>query len=632
MMNISRNLSVVSRKDNKSTEKLSTGYRINRAADDAAGLTISEKMRSQIRGLDKASENAQTGISLIQTAEGALEEVQSMVHRIKELSVKAANGTNTRGDTEAIQMEVDELIEEIDRVASSTEFNTLNLLDGSLGGGNAFGMRRDKSILNVAGESGALTGTTFAFSTSQVPSGGNTTVGYEKLADDLETQIVPQIVNNILNKYSAFSSLNGSTIGMGLRLYRQSSNTLAYVSAGYQEGGTGGVDGSKEYQLGVNLNHLQFQPNGDLTANSREELEATIAHEMIHAFMAESTTNGMMGSDPFPLWFVEGMAQTASGPGEWTSPLSSVSSDSAISNFLSKIGPGYGKGDAVANYGTGYLANMYMGYMAGSGATLESRVTDGLNKIMTTIKGGTSLNDAIVQHTKYNGLADFSNNLRNDHDAFDFVRDLLGATGAGRGGLITGDLTDTDLANNGNLAGINVFKLDKNHEKIKNIYSGGNVILSGGGANSTQPPPGTSSSHGLRGGDLGELILQVGAKAGQTLKISIAGSDSDHLGLRNLSVTTQESAGWAMESCDKALERISENRSRMGASQNRLEHIIKNLDNTMENTQAAESLIRDVDIAKEMVSHSSNNIIMQLTQSLLAQANQSSQNVLSILS
>ncbi len=130
-MNANRQLGVTTSAQAKATEKLSSGYKINRAADDAAGLTISEKMRSQIRGLTQASSNAQDGVSCVQTAEGALTEVHSMLQRMNELAVKAANGTNTTADREAIQLEVEALVSEIQRVKQSTEFNTLSLLDGT---------------------------------------------------------------------------------------------------------------------------------------------------------------------------------------------------------------------------------------------------------------------------------------------------------------------------------------------------------------------------------------------------------------------------------------------------------------------------------------------------------------------
>ena len=135
-MNTNRQLGVTSSAQAKSTEKLSSGYRINRAGDDAAGLTISEKMRSQIKGLNKASANAQDGISLIQTAEGALNESHSILQRMNELATQAANDTNTSTDRNALQAELDQLTSEINRIQLTTQFNSMNLLDGSFTGKN----------------------------------------------------------------------------------------------------------------------------------------------------------------------------------------------------------------------------------------------------------------------------------------------------------------------------------------------------------------------------------------------------------------------------------------------------------------------------------------------------------------
>ena len=130
-MNANRMLSVTTGQQAKSTEKLSSGFRVNKAADDAAGLAISEKMRSQVRGLDRASMNAQDGISLVQTAEGALNEAHAILQRMNELATQAANDTNTSTDRSQIKLEIDQLASEIDRISSTTQFNTMNLLDGS---------------------------------------------------------------------------------------------------------------------------------------------------------------------------------------------------------------------------------------------------------------------------------------------------------------------------------------------------------------------------------------------------------------------------------------------------------------------------------------------------------------------
>ena len=162
-MNTSRQLNGVTGALSKSTEKLSSGYKINRAGDDAAGLSISEKMRSQIRGLNKASSNAQDGISLIQVAEGALNETHSILQRMNELATQAANDTNTSKDRTAIQQEVDQLTSEINRIRSTTQFNTMNLLDGSFTGknlqvGSLSGQKIDIAISNMNASSLGVSG------------------------------------------------------------------------------------------------------------------------------------------------------------------------------------------------------------------------------------------------------------------------------------------------------------------------------------------------------------------------------------------------------------------------------------------------------------------------------------------
>lgn len=152
--NTNRQLGITTSAQAKSTEKLSSGYKINRAADDAAGLSISEKMRSQIRGLNKASSNAQDGVSLVQTAEGALNETHSILQRMNELATQAANGTNTSVDRSAIRAELDQLTSEINRIQSTTQFNTMNLLDGTFSG------EKNQMKLQV----GALSGQSIDFS------------------------------------------------------------------------------------------------------------------------------------------------------------------------------------------------------------------------------------------------------------------------------------------------------------------------------------------------------------------------------------------------------------------------------------------------------------------------------------
>ncbi len=157
--NANRQLGITTSSQAKATEKLSSGYKINRAADDAAGLTISEKMRSQIRGLTQASSNAQDGVSCVQTAEGALNEVEDMLQRMNELAVKSKNGTNTTEDRNAIQSEVNNLVSEIDRVKDSTEFNTQKLLDGTFSAGKSLQVgAHSNNTINISIASMGATG------------------------------------------------------------------------------------------------------------------------------------------------------------------------------------------------------------------------------------------------------------------------------------------------------------------------------------------------------------------------------------------------------------------------------------------------------------------------------------------
>ncbi len=340
----------------KSTKKLASGYRINCAADDAAGLTISEKMRSQIRGLNRASGNAQDGISLIQTAEGALAESQSILQRIRELAVQGANDTNTDSDRAAIQKEIDQLISQIDQIADTTQFNTMNLLDGTWasGEGNPF---KKALVYEVSGSDGgngqlfsieALNGRKEGeavslqevfeaegkgpniiyqviedeFATTQTSAGSATASGNASLKDTLKTEIVPQAVNALINTFgNTFGYLSSSSIGIGLKLSNDSSSSvLASVGVGYSYySDKTMVSDMLTYSLNVNLAHVKTDASGNLTQDSRRALETTIVHEMMHAMMDEALTSGMVGvsngkldpSNRFPGWFVEGMAQAA---------------------------------------------------------------------------------------------------------------------------------------------------------------------------------------------------------------------------------------------------------------------------------------------------------------------------------
>lgn len=187
--NTNRQLGIITNEQSKSTEKLSSGYRINRAGDDAAGLSISEKMRSQIRGLDKASSNAQDGISLIQVAEGALNETHSILQRMNELATQAANDTNTTTDRTAIQKEINALTSEISRISSTTQFNTMNLLDGKFSGKNLqIGALNGQKIRITIGAMNASSIGVKDLNVTTFSNAGNAMSNIQKAIDKVSTQ------------------------------------------------------------------------------------------------------------------------------------------------------------------------------------------------------------------------------------------------------------------------------------------------------------------------------------------------------------------------------------------------------------------------------------------------------------
>ena len=456
-MNANRMLNITTGAQSKSTEKLSSGYRINRAADDAAGLTISEKMRKQIRGLDQASTNAQDGVSSVQTAEGALTEVHSMLQRMNELAVQAANGTNSKeSDRQAIQDEIDQLTTEIDRVAETTKFNEIYLLKGDSNGGtkNVFMKGHD------AGLKGTLT---------------DSAKSATFVMDDLKAGDKVTIAGK---EYSI-----GSTVADAKASY-----------AGAAAGEKVTIDGT-EYTV--------------VDANGTEDTGAN--------------------------------------------KLKVTSIDAKV------------KDGSVVSYKTSKLTVM-----------TDAKKADGTNGTDGIDDDDSSVISKDVAETKITAELTAANNI----------------------GTVDNAATVAKTAANGKTT----YTITKGYATVADTLS---------------------------------FNLHVGADADMTNKITvdIDTMNSANLGIKGLNVTdaTGTAATYAVDAISDAIAKVSSQRSALGAVQNRLEHTIDNLDNIVENTTTAESRIRDTDMAEEMVEYSKNNILAQAGQSMLAQANQSTQGVLSLL-
>ena len=402
-LNAHRNMGVNNTASGKSMEKLSSGLRINRAGDDAAGLAISEKMRGQIRGLEQSSRNASDGISLIQTAEGALNETTNILQRMRELAVQSANDTNTSDDREQLQKEMTQLGEEIDRIANNTEFNTKKLLNGNMG--------------------------------------------------------------------KATTAVKGTMVNSGT-------------------------------------------------------LEATTAQDTEFADLEDANGNNL-----------------------------GIADDDVITATWSVGGKQYSASITVANGGT-------------------------LNDLKTAIENNTTI------------------------EKFDIAA-----------GAITVKAAQTGITNQVNGLSIEVKSADGDRKEAAS-----NALSSFG--------VGTKAADTRANGSAN---LQIGANGGQQLNLSIEDMRATSLGVSNLQVGTQSQANTAINVIDEATKRVSSERANLGAAQNRLEYTISNLDNTAENLTSAESTLRDVDMAKEMMEYSKNNILSQAAQSMISQANQQPQNVLQLL-
>ncbi len=623
-MNAQRQFNMVGDKRAKSTERLSSGYKINRAADDAAGLSISEKMRKQIRGLDRASTNTQDGISMVQTAEGALAEVHKMLDRMTELTIQAANGTNSEQDRDDIQQEINQLKQEINRVQTTGKFNELKLFPEN-------GHSPDEDLGLRPAISLDLEGRTFEFEyigTNGAPAAGSATgVGSSGIDDESGRYIMyagAYAVKGLKTKFPELFKASSSDVRIGLNTSNIDgpSGTLASAAISLHS-----VGGSSELSYTLNIDTSDFpMPVSSLTEPQKSKLSSTIAHEMTHLIMDDTLTGGMLGN--FPSWFVEGMAQTASGDGGWLSgSLSASSNDTDIKNYMSKA--------ESMPYGAGYLAVMTLGMeLSGSGTASSSNISSGLDKLFHEMveqqKAGKPINADEALKTasggKFNTFSDYIGNFkRAGGDTFDEVKSFLTAKGAGAGSLLDElNATENIVFNDSRIrasGGTSDYRVDWNYSEVKNIYSTGYI-------------PASPRAVGSSIEDGGDVILQVGADAGGSNQIGVKRfniSERALFGGQSVEVTTQDKARKSIDLVSDAKDRVSKVRSYYGAIQNRLEHTIKNLDNVVENTTAAESRIRDTDMAKEMVQNSLLNILSQAGTSMIAQANQSKEGVLSLL-
>ena len=493
-MNANRMLGITTKEASGSTEKLSSGYRINRAADDAAGLAISEKMRKQIRGLSQASANAEDGISCVQTAEGALAEVQDMLQRMNELCVQAANGTNSETDRLYIQDEIDQMITEIDRISETTKFNELYLLKGDENSG---------------------------VSNKYVAEYKTGSVSYPLSVNNAN---VPKTVKNYIgedNLYFADTDIKTAEMEspVSAHLVAKDGDITKYLD----QAGTGV---NTEYAAYVNK---KFD-------KSKIDEDKYIAKDEMFFYDTETSNIIHVEKDDSVSEFIDDNKMVKSRY-RYVEEVPNLDADS-IEDKKEK----YVLYDAYGEPVSGVALNKYFdvngNYKGGLFLTDEAADSDEIAKTATT----TLFKYVFVGSTEIFNPLEFDLHVGSDSN-----------------------------------------KENKITTAIESISSAG-----------------------------------IGIDVLHSNKVGIVDKDGAN-------------ATSAVDVIGDALQVVSRQRSALGAVQNRLEHTVKNLDNVVENTTAAESQIRDTDMAEEMVKYSNTNILMQAGQSMLAQANQSNQGVLSLL-
>lgn len=776
-MNTHRQLGINSDAGAKSIERLSSGYRINRAGDDAAGLSISEKMRAQIRGLDQASSNAQDGISLIQTAEGALNESHAILQRMRELAVQSANGTNEEIDRDALQAELNQLTSEVNRIGNTTEFNAKKVLNGGTDSSDSKNVTLAKSasvtgtvdfVAQDLSKEGAFAKITVGDTTfdlhdalsknwQDIDGNGtdatikdikasieNVTAGDTKLSDVIDIEIVGSslkfttkgtgdtanisvdVGRTTTGQVLTFTDANGGStaatgtsstiskygnqsaieLGQAKVAIATTTTALGYGTAygtSVISSGAAALTYADDNKISFRINDREITLDEDYATSTKlvEALQNKIDDALgVNSVKVSSNATGAIKFSAYQdialsgeladLTLSAGKSEAFNFASAHTFAISTTIDGSVVAVTVSLAGQNFddvrglvdfinGKLDAKfgvdvikaevndaltgfnKNGGIKFVSEQDFGYNDGASTLnvatasyVTTSVGDAVSKLEisadSTFKvkvGDSSFVDVKLSEASY-AINSSDPNVKSAAMQ-DIIKDVNAALqSAGLSGKVSASLSDK-----------NALQFISEGGQSITLEDGLNTPLNELGFDSV----GMSTSEelqqavGTSGTGAGFTVkLQVGANEGQSMSVEIADMRSAALGITGnagqagftkansvtngsndinveaaLDVTSHESAASALTTINNAINKVSEQRSKLGAVQNRLEHTIKNLDTSSENLQSSESRIRDVDMAKEMMTYSKNNILQQAAQSMLAQANQAPQGVLQLL-
>lgn len=583
-MNSKRNMKINNKASSKSIEKLSSGLRISSAGDDVAGLSISEKMRSQIRGLEQASRNAADGITLIQTAEGALNETNSILQRMRELSVQSINDTNNESDRNAIQKEINSLTSEINRIANNTEYNTKKLLTG--------------------GEGKGIKAINLDFNGTEVTH----TKGNDAVTKGMKVgvEISPNLSSSTIPQPDGFNfELNG--IALSVRYVYDKANNVGHIEyANYGGVITGGnititntVDGTivaSDVEKVAKSTAELFQKQIDSNNSLKGEFKAYNKGSQIIIEALDS--NGTVSNAEMK---VTGIASSSNGL-----TITDVNTGNTVGN-----GTTIGKQDIPAK---------------GASTTIDfSNVAATLDDIKALVDAGMSINGQTIQ---------FFDSTDEPYKGKAIGIDIKGVTNAEQ--LVDAIITQTQ----NKLHGVELTKDGNNKLVITSTTKGEHSKLEIFNGNSYNKDIEISLQVGSNENQsmlvsIGEMTAKglglVGVGDGFRTVYEVDDGEGNYNVECSLDVTTAKNAQNAIGIIDEATKKVSTQRSALGAYQNRLQYVVNNLNYSAENTISSESKIRDIDMALEITKNAKSNVLLQAAQSMMAQANSAPDQIIQLL-
>ena len=675
-MNAQRQFNIVGNSKKKNTEKLSSGYRINRAADDAAGLAISEKMRRQIRGLSQGIENTEDGIALCKVADGALSEVSEMLHRITELSVQSANGTNSDEDRNAIQQEIAQIMSEINRISDTTEFNNKPVFQGATGtviipakyspstvnsfsvSGTPYGLSADTYRITADTTGFKINNDSFAWSDFRFGSntladsyitGGTYSFNYHGLQLSVAAKEDADVNDAIglLDKSSFCTGITSYDVGKASEIMSFSHKEFPDWVSSYGQIGIPSLEYKNDHftlNTGMlDVRGVELKYSCDLKSNDfsvihdnginyvlisgRDKNTIIPANTRINMMMSQSSSeiNSRGGV------YLNIDVGTATTLGEVMETLKKCNLDYTRNDIGNSI-----MDNKTDNNGSPIKITASTKILSDAGySVFDNRniVFSLKNTTKDPFSAGTNV--ALVSNDGKFVLYPSSSLVEGHSFAF-YTEDLQMCIEGGSFSTsgYTFNLTDYHekwLNNAGGDYNMPWFNQKMNNISIADVNIYTPVIGLDRYSDSGYKGKLVTPEQRIYSQDDLTLWIQSGSEAGHGMFLEIDRMNTNILGIEHLDVSTVDGANHALGAVKGALEKVSANRSKIGAQQNRLEHTIANEQNIVENTASAESRIRDTDMAKEMVELSKQNILEQVGTAMITQANQTSQGIMSLL-